>query len=163
HHSPDRHREEERHHDGRLRTRRRTQAWPDARTGDPGGLPRALPADLDDDARRVPRRDPACAGERAGLGAAPAARHHHRRRPSRIAAADALYDAGDLSPARPAPPQAPGQTPCTARAGLAVQEVEAGVLVLKRGDFSSNRHPALASYLRMIFSENRCTLFGIML
>jgi hypothetical protein len=26
-----------------------------------------------------------------------------------------------------------------------------------------NRHPALASCLSMIFSENRCTLFGIML
>jgi hypothetical protein len=36
-------------------------------------------------------------------------------------------------------------------------------LPLERDDFSSNRHPALASYLSMIFSENRCTLFGIML
>jgi hypothetical protein len=34
---------------------------------------------------------------------------------------------------------------------------------LKRDDFSLNRHPALASRLSMIFSENRCTLFGIML
>jgi hypothetical protein len=34
---------------------------------------------------------------------------------------------------------------------------------LKRDDFSLNRHPALASCLSMIFSENRCTLFGIML
>ncbi|MBX9845620.1 MAG: class A beta-lactamase [Xanthobacteraceae bacterium] len=33
---------------------------------------------------------------------------------------------------------------------------------LKRDDFSSNRHPALASYLSMILSENRFTLFGIM-
>src|SRR5438034_7694360 len=34
---------------------------------------------------------------------------------------------------------------------------------LERDDFSSNRHPALASCLSMIFSENRCPLFGIML
>jgi hypothetical protein len=33
---------------------------------------------------------------------------------------------------------------------------------LKRDDFSSNRHRALAPCLSMIFSENRCTLFGIM-
>jgi hypothetical protein len=32
-----------------------------------------------------------------------------------------------------------------------------------RNDFSSNRHPALASCLSMIFSENRRTLFGIVL
>jgi hypothetical protein len=31
---------------------------------------------------------------------------------------------------------------------------------LKQDDFSSNRHPALASCLRMICSENRFTLFG---
>jgi hypothetical protein len=34
---------------------------------------------------------------------------------------------------------------------------------LKRDDFSSNRHPALSFCLSMIFSENRCTLFRIML
>src|SRR5262245_16678813 len=42
---------------------------------------------------------------------------------------------------------------------------------LERNDFSLNRHPALASCLSMIFSENRCTpriksgagFFGIML
>jgi len=33
---------------------------------------------------------------------------------------------------------------------------------LERDDFSLHRHPALASCLSMIFSENRCTLFGIM-
>jgi hypothetical protein len=38
-----------------------------------------------------------------------------------------------------------------------------GRLRLERDDFSLNRHPALASCLSMIFSENRCTLFGIML
>jgi hypothetical protein len=34
---------------------------------------------------------------------------------------------------------------------------------LKRDDLSSNRHPALAYWWSMIFSENRCPLFGIML
>jgi hypothetical protein len=34
---------------------------------------------------------------------------------------------------------------------------------LEQDDFSLNRHPTLASGLSMIFSENRCTLFGIML
>jgi hypothetical protein len=43
---------------------------------------------------------------------------------------------------------------------LATGRVRVG---LKRDDFSLNRHPALASCLSMIFSENRCTLFGIML
>jgi hypothetical protein len=33
----------------------------------------------------------------------------------------------------------------------------------ERDDFSSKRHLALAPYLSMIFSENRCPLFGIML
>jgi hypothetical protein len=34
---------------------------------------------------------------------------------------------------------------------------------LERGDFSSNRHPALSFCLSMIFPENRYTLFRIML
>ena len=34
---------------------------------------------------------------------------------------------------------------------------------LKRDDFSSNRHPALGYWWSMVFSENRFTLFGIML
>jgi hypothetical protein len=34
---------------------------------------------------------------------------------------------------------------------------------LERNDFSSNRHPAPAYFWSMIFSENRCPLFGIML
>ncbi len=34
---------------------------------------------------------------------------------------------------------------------------------LERDDFSSNRHPAPAYWWSMIFSENRCPLFGIML
>ena len=44
-----------------------------------------------------------------GLGAAPAARHHHRRRADRLADADALHHAGDLPAARPAAPPAVGR------------------------------------------------------
>src|SRR5262245_10926965 len=43
------------------------------------------------------------------------------------------------------------------------ERAEAVRSALERDDFSLNRHPALASCLSMIFSENRCTLFGIML
>src|SRR5262249_1264077 len=35
--------------------------------------------------------------------------------------------------------------------------------LLERDDFSSNRHPALAFWWSIIFSENRYPLFGIML
>ena len=46
--------------------------------------------------------------------------------------------------------------------GLQIKAAEEGLLA-KRDDFSSNRHPALALCLSMIFSENRYALFGIML
>jgi hypothetical protein len=36
------------------------------------------------------------------------------------------------------------------------------VAALERDDFSSRRHLALAICLRMIFSENRVPLFGLM-
>jgi len=42
-------------------------------------------------------------------------------------------------------------------------QIDAHQLTLDRDDFSSNRHPALAPLLSMIFSENRFTLFGSML
>ena len=48
-------------------------------------------------------------GTGPGLGAAPAARHHHRRRADRVADAHALHDAGDLPAARPAAPAAVGR------------------------------------------------------
>jgi hypothetical protein len=37
------------------------------------------------------------------------------------------------------------------------------IAVLERDDLSSNRHRALSFCLSMIFSENRCPLFRIML
>ena len=48
HHPADRHREEERHHDGRLRDPRRAQRASGSAGGDPQGLPAALPAHHDD-------------------------------------------------------------------------------------------------------------------
>jgi len=36
-------------------------------------------------------------------------------------------------------------------------------MTVEAHDFASNRHPASFSYWSMIFFENRCTLFGIML
>ena len=105
HHPADRHRQEERHHAGRLRARaasasagcRRQRAIYEACT-------RALPADPDDDACGAARRRAAGHRRRAGLGAAPPARHHHHRRPDRVAGAHALHDAGHLPPARQAAP-----------------------------------------------------------
>ncbi len=88
-----------------------------ARARDLRGVPRALPADHDDDAGGAARRDPAGDRDRAGLGAAPAARHHHRGRADRVADADALYDAGDLSLARQAAPPAGRRRAQAARAG----------------------------------------------
>jgi hypothetical protein len=44
-----------------------------------------------------------------------------------------------------------------------VQHSFAGQQDLKRDEIGTNRHRALALCLRMIFSENRCTLFRIML
>ena len=113
----DRHRQEERHHDGGLRARGRAQARPGAGAGDLRSLPGALPADHDDHDGGAARRRAADDRDRAGIGAAPAARHHHRRRAPGVADAHALHDAGDLSDARQAAPAAVGRArPPRARA-----------------------------------------------
>ena len=96
HHSVDRHREEERHHDGGLRARRRAPLAAFAARGDPRSLPRPLPPDPDDDAGRDARRVAFGARHRTRHGNAPAARHHHYRRLAGVADPDALHDAGDL-------------------------------------------------------------------
>jgi hypothetical protein len=43
------------------------------------------------------------------------------------------------------------------------REIDAnfGIGTLERDVFSSSHHPALGLLLRVIFSENRCPLFGI--
>jgi hypothetical protein len=51
----------------------------------------------------------------------------------------------------------------TARAGLPAPADRFGLSTPERDDLSSNRHPALAYCLSMIFSENWYPLFGIML
>ena len=75
--------------------------------GDLRGLHRALPSDPDDDARRTARCRAADRLVRPRLRVSPPTRHHHRRRPHRVAGADALHDAGDLPLPRQAAPSAP--------------------------------------------------------
>ena len=66
HHPADRHRQEERDHDDRLRDRGRAQRGQAAARGDPPGGAAALPADPDDDAGGAVRR--AAADARLGRG-----------------------------------------------------------------------------------------------
>ncbi len=96
HHPADRHRQEKRDHDGGLRDRRPARG-PGAAAGDPPRRAAALPPDHDDHRRGAARRAAAGAGQWHRLGAAPTARHQHRRRPAAVAAGDALHHAGDLS------------------------------------------------------------------
>ena len=76
------------------------------------------------------RRGAAGDRDRAGIGAAPAARHHHRGRAAGVAGAHALHDAGDLSPARQAAPGAVGRArPPRARTFLAHSGAGAAAVV----------------------------------
>ena len=56
HHSLDRHRQEERYHDGRLRHLRRARRGPHGRRGDPEGGAAQVPSDHDDDDGGAARR-----------------------------------------------------------------------------------------------------------
>src|SRR5436190_698917 len=103
------HRQEERDHDGGLRARRRAHPRPAAGPRDLRSLPRALPPHYDDDHGGAPRRHPARSSDRAGLGAAPAARHHHRGWAVGVTGAHALHHAGDLPIARQAASPAVGR------------------------------------------------------
>ena len=69
---------------------------------DPQGGADALPPDHDDDHGGAAGRRAADAEPRHRLGAAPAARLHHGRRPDRQPGADPVHDAGGLSLSRPA-------------------------------------------------------------
>src|SRR3954471_14706302 len=64
-------------------------------------MPAALPSDHDDHHGGPARRAAARSWPRRRRGAAPAARHRHRRRPDPLPVVDALYDAGGLSVCRP--------------------------------------------------------------
>ena len=108
----DRHRQEERHHDDRLRPRCGAPARPLLARCDLRGLPAPLPPDHDDDHGRAARRPAARHRPRPRRGAAPAAGHLHRRRADRQPAPDPLHHAGGLSLFRPPalldrPPLAP--------------------------------------------------------
>src|SRR5207249_8396083 len=108
---PDRHREEERDHDDRLRAARRARGGPSSRGGDLPGVPAPVPADHDDDDGGAARRAAAGPRHRCALRASPAARRLDRGRPDREPGADALHHAGHLPrlrrPGAPAP-AAPG-------------------------------------------------------
>jgi multidrug efflux pump len=100
-HAIDRHREEKRHHDGRLRAGRPAQRQSLAGRGHLPGLPAAFSSDHDDHPGGAVWR--AAAGDlgRRRLRAAPAAGDHHCRRPGDEPAADAVHHAGGLSVLRP--------------------------------------------------------------
>ena len=112
----DRHREEKRHHDDRLRPGCGTQSGEKLPGGDIRGVPDSLPADHDDDDGGAARRDTAH-GRRGGrVRIAPAAGHFDRRRADREPDAHPLHHADRLSLPRPFPalvsvrdgPQRPG-------------------------------------------------------
>src|SRR5581483_6178860 len=114
HAAPDRHRQEERDHDDRLRARRRAARGEDAGGGDLRGVPAALPADHDDDDGGAARGAAARDRRRRRLGAPAAARDHDRRRPDREPGPHALHHAGHLPRVRP--PRAPRARPPSASA-----------------------------------------------
>ena len=93
----DRHRQEERDHDGGLRHQRRTPARRPAARGHPRGLLDALPADPDDDDGGVAGRVAAHARQRRRIGAAPSARICDGRWPDFQPGPDALHHSGRLS------------------------------------------------------------------
>src|SRR5207302_74297 len=113
----DRHRQEKRDHDDRLCAAGRAAGGQEPARGDPSGLPLALPADHDDDIRRLVRRNADRLRPRRRLRAAATVGRGHRRRPLDLAMADALHDAGHLSlPGTPRPLDWPSVSP-VARAG----------------------------------------------
>ena len=105
HHRPhpaDRHRQEKRHHAGRLRHQSRTRRALAARSG-AAGLSTAVSSDHDDDHDGIAQRRAADAGPWFGIGTASAARLRHGRRARVQSDADAVHDPGGLSLSRPIP------------------------------------------------------------
>ena len=106
HHPLDRHREEECDHDDRLRARCGARGGQEPARGDSPGLSLALSSHHDDD-DVGPFRQPAHSiGPRFRLGAAPAARHCHRRWTSGVPVPDALHHPDHLSLPRSRGPMA---------------------------------------------------------
>ncbi len=104
-HPAHRHREKERHHDDRLRARRRTPRRQAAGRGDLPGLPAPLPAHPHDDHGGAAGRRAAGSGQRRRLGTAAAARHRDDRWADLQPGPDPLHDAGDLPLLRSCRPQ----------------------------------------------------------
>ncbi len=88
HRDAGRHRQEERHHDGRLRAGAPPRRL-ERRARDPRSGAAALPPDHDDDVRRDLRHAADRARRRRRRRTAPAARHRRGRRPLPVATADA--------------------------------------------------------------------------
>ena len=98
HHSADRHREEERHHDDRFRARGASaSSGLSPRDAIYQRLPLRFRPILMTTMAAILGALPLMLGTGVGFGAAPAARRRHRRRPAPQPGADAVHDAGDLS------------------------------------------------------------------
>jgi Cu/Ag efflux pump CusA len=112
-HPLNRHRQEERHHAGRLRAGGSARARARHRGRDPRGGPSALSPYSDDDDVRSARRRPADARHRHRVGNPPAFGLRNRRRSPSLAAADIVHHARRLyihgSPRPPAEPTPPGR------------------------------------------------------
>ncbi len=102
HHSSDWNREEERHHDDRLRARSGTGRTQAAGRSDLSGLPAAFSSHHDDHHGSAAGRLASGAGERNGLGIAPSAGHHDCRRVAGEPVAHSLHHTGCISLVRPA-------------------------------------------------------------
>ena len=106
HDHADRHRQEERHHDDRLRPRSAAHERQEAaREAIYEACAGPLPPDHDDHDGGADGHAADRAGPRRRRGIAPAPRPRGGRRPARVAGADALHHAGDLhlSRTRPGP------------------------------------------------------------
>jgi multidrug efflux pump len=93
----DRHRQEERHHDGGLCPRGREREGNDAAGCHPGSLSPTLPTHHDDHLRGALRSHTPGARSRHGRGTATPARHFHHRRLDRQPAPYAVHHPGGLS------------------------------------------------------------------
>jgi AcrB/AcrD/AcrF family len=102
HHPADRHRQEERHYDGRLRHHRGTSRRPFVGRSDPSGVSAALPANPDDDDGCFAQRCAPDGGERCRFGAPQAAGLCHGGWAGAKPGTHALHDASYLSLSRSA-------------------------------------------------------------
>ena len=108
HRAADGHRQEKRHHAGRLRAGSRTRARPLPPSRHPRRLPGTLPPDHDDHTRRPAWRRAPRHILRRRLGIPPAPRRRHHRWPGRKPSPNAVHNTRRLpSPRTPRPRQTP--------------------------------------------------------